>query len=393
MASFLSNRVQKIKTSPTIAVAEKARVLKSQGKDVINLGIGEPDFDTPLHIKEAAIKAIYDGFTKYTPVDGIPELKQAVIKKFARENQLTYDLAQVVVSCGCKQGIYNLAQALLNPGDEVIIPAPYWVSYPDIVLLADAVPVSIPTTSAQRFKINAQQLAEAITPKTRLLILNSPSNPSGMAYTKKELADLAEVLLQYPDIMILSDDIYEHILWMAEPFANIVNACPELYDRTIVVNGVSKSYAMTGWRIGYGAGPKSIIGAMKKIQSQSTTGATSIAQVAAAAALEGDQTCVREMTAAYQQRHQVLFEALNDIPGIECQPSDGTFYSFPDVSKLMATLGMESDIIFAEYLLTEAEIAIVPGSAFGSDGCIRISYAVDLETLEKAIARLRSCFK
>ncbi len=393
MASLLSNRVQKIKVSPTIAVAEKARLLQVAGKDVINLGIGEPDFDTPLHIKEAAIKAIYDGFTKYTPVDGIPSLKQAVIKKFAKENQLTYEPVQVLVSCGCKQSIYNLAQALLNPGDEVIIPCPYWVSYPDIALLADAIPVFVPTTSAQKFKMNAAQLAAAITPKTRLLVLNSPSNPSGMAYSKKELADLAQVLLKHPNIMIMSDDIYEHILWSAEPFANIVNACPELYDRTIIVHGVSKSYAMTGWRIGYAVGPKPLIGAMKNIQSQSTSGANSIAQVAATAALEGDQSCIHEMNSAYQQRHQVLFTALNQLPGVKCQPSDGTFYSFPDVSQLMATLGMDSDIAFAEHLLTQAEIAVVPGSAFGADGCIRISYATDLATIEKAIERLQVCFK
>lgn len=392
MASLLSNRVQKIKTSPTIAVAEKARLLQLEGKDVINLGIGEPDFDTPLHIKEAAIKALHDGFTKYTPIDGIPSLKKAVIKKFAKENQLTYEPAQVLVSCGCKQSIYNLAQALLNPGDEVIIPAPYWVSYPDIMLLADATPVFIPTAAVQRFKITAEQLSAAITPKTRLLVLNSPSNPSGIAYTKKELADLAEVLLKHPNIMIVSDDIYEHILWTAEPFANILNACPDLYDRTIIVHGVSKSYAMTGWRIGYAVGPKSLIAAMKNIQSQSTSGANSIAQVAATAALEGDQTCVHEMTAAYQQRHQLVLETLNKLPGIKCESSDGTFYSFPDVSQLMTTLGMNSDIVFAEHLLTQAEIAVVPGSAFGTDGCIRLSYATDLTTLKKALDRLTSCF-
>lgn len=385
----LSHRVQKIKTSPTIAVAEKARQLKLAGKDIISLSIGEPDFDTPEHIKEAAIKALHDGFTKYTPVDGIPALKQAIVAKFATENGLSYELNQVIVSCGCKQSLYNLAQALLNPGDEIIIPAPYWVSYPDIMLLADAVPVFIPTTSAQKFKITADQLAAAITPQTKLLVLNSPSNPSGIAYTKKELAELAEVLLKHPHVMIVSDDIYEHILWTPGPFANLLNACPELADRTIIVHGVSKSYAMTGWRIGYAVGPAPLISAMKKIQSQSTTGANSIAQVAAAAALTGDQSCVHTMNKAYQERHQILFQALNQLPGVTCLPSDGTFYSFPDVSELMARLGMDSDLVFAEYLLTKAEIAIVPGSAFGVEGCIRVSYATDIPTLQKAIERFK----
>lgn len=385
----LSHRVQKIKTSPTIAVAEKARQLKLAGKDIISLSIGEPDFDTPEHIKEAAIKALHDGFTKYTPVDGIPALKQAIVAKFATENGLSYELNQVIVSSGCKQSLYNLAQALLNPGDEVIIPAPYWVSYPDIMLLADAVPVFIPTTSAQKFKITADQLEAAITPQTKLLVLNSPSNPSGIAYTKKELTELAQVLLKHPQVMIVSDDIYEHILWTPEPFANLLNACPELSDRTIIVHGVSKSYAMTGWRIGYAVGPAPLISAMKKIQSQSTTGANSIAQVAAEAALTGDQSCVRTMNQAYQERHQILFQALNQLPGVTCLPSDGTFYSFPDVSEFMTRLGMDSDLVFAEYLLTKAEIAIVPGSAFGVEGCIRVSYATDIPTLQKAIERFK----
>jgi aspartate aminotransferase len=388
MPNLLSNRVQRIKPSPTIAVAEKARQLQLEGKHIINLGIGEPDFDTPEHIKEAAIKALHDGITKYTPIDGFLELRKAIVGKFERENHLHYEPKQVLVSCGCKQSFYNMTQALLNSGDEVIIPAPYWVSYPDIILLADATPVFIPTTLAQHFKITGEQLEKAITPKTKLLVLNSPSNPSGMAYTRKELTELANVLLKHPQVMIVSDDIYEHILWSKEPFANILNVCPELYDRTMIVHGVSKSYAMTGWRIGYAVGPKALITAMKDVQSQSTSGANSIAQMAAIAALEGDQACVHNMTHAYQHRHEVLFEALKKIPGIACQPSVGTFYSFPDVSKLMQKIGINSDIAFGEYLLTETGIAIVPGSAFGAEGCIRISFATDLDTLHEAILRL-----
>jgi aspartate aminotransferase len=388
MPNILSNRVQRIKPSPTIAVAEKARQLKSEGKHIINLGIGEPDFDTPEHIKEAAIKALHDGVTKYTPVDGFLRLKQAVAQKFERENNLHYEVGQVIVSSGCKQSFYNMAQALLNSGDEVIIPAPYWVSYPDIILLADATPVFIPTTLSQHFKITGEQLEKAITPKTKLVVLNSPSNPSGMTYTRKELQALAEVLLKHPHVMIVSDDIYEHILWASEPFSNILNVCPELSDRTIIVHGVSKSYAMTGWRIGYAVGPKAVIAAMKNIQSQSTSGANSIAQMATIAALEGDQACLHNMTQAYQHRHEVLFAALTKIPGIACLPSSGTFYSFPDVTDLMNRLGMQSDIVFGEYLLTEAGIAIVPGSAFGADGCIRVSFATDLDTLHEAITRL-----
>jgi aspartate aminotransferase len=389
MSNFASDRFKRIKPSPTIAVAEKARLLKNAGKDILNLGVGEPDFDTPDHIKAAAIQAIHEGFTKYTPVDGIPRLKQAVIQKFEKENQLKFELPEILVSCGCKHSIYNLAQAVLSQGDEVVIPAPYWVSYPDIVLLADATPVFIPTTSDQKFKITAEQLEKAITPRTKLLILNSPSNPSGMAYTKQELIALGQVLLKHPQVLVASDDIYEHILWSQEPFANILNACPELKDRTIILHGVSKSYAMTGWRIGYAAGPKTIINAMRDIQSQITSGACSISQVAAAAALEGDQSCLKDMTASYQKRHQIIYEGLSRISGIKVQPSDGTFYSFPDASELMSHLGMKSDIEFAEFLLDKTGIAIVPGSAFGAEGCLRFSFATDDQTLHKAVQRMQ----
>lgn len=386
----LSQRVQKVKPSPTLAVGARAMQLKAEGKDIINLSVGEPDFDTPEHIKEAAIRAIHDGFTKYTAIDGIPSLKKAIIQKFSHENKLQYEPAQILVSCGAKQSIFNLIMALLGPGDEAIIAAPYWVSYPDMVLLAEAKPVFIETTFQQHFKLTPEQLENAITPKTRLVFLNSPSNPSGISYSRTELAALANVLLAHPHVMICSDDMYEHMLWGAEPFSNILNACPELYDRTIVCNGVSKTYAMTGWRIGYAAGPVPLIKAMATIQSQSTSNPNSIAQVAAQAALEGDQQCVYDMTASYQQRHDIVFKALSSMPGILCHPSNGTFYSFPDVKAIIDRLpNIHSDIEFAEYLLNTAGIAVVPGSAFGSPSCIRISFATRVDLLEQGLQRLR----
>lgn len=386
----LAQRVQRIKPSPTLAVAARANQLKAAGKDIINLGVGEPDFDTPEHVKEAAIKAIKDGFTKYTAVDGIPALKQAICDKFQKENQLAYTPAQILVSCGCKQSFYNLAQALLNEGDEVLIPAPYWVSYPDMVLLADGKPVIIPTDFKQGFKVTAAQLQASITPKTRLLVLNSPSNPTGIAYSAKELHAIAEVLLKHPQVMVVSDDIYERILW-SQSFSNILNVCPELYERTVVLNGVSKTYAMTGWRIGYAAGPKALITAMTNIQSQSTSNPTSIAQIAAVAAINGEQSCVTEMVKAYQSRHQYLYQALQAMPGVKVHPADGTFYSFPDINE--ALLKGEDDLQFAEKLLNETGIALVPGSAFGSPGCIRLSFATSQANLEKAMQRLGDFLK
>ena len=293
MTIQLAQRVQRIKPSATLAIAAKAAELRAQGKDVISFSTGEPDFDTPDHIKEAAIKAIRDGFTKYTAVDGIPSLKDAVCEKFSRENKLSYQPNQVLVSCGGKQSFFNLAQALLNPGDEVIIPAPYWLSYPEIVLLADAKPVIIHTDISQHYKMSANQLAQSITPKTRLVVINSPSNPTGIAYSSQELRAFAEVLLRYPQVLIATDDMYEHIVWNKEGFCNILNVCPELKDRTIVLNGVSKAYAMTGWRIGYCAGPAPLIAEMKKVQSQSTSNPCSIAQKAAEQALRGDQSSIR----------------------------------------------------------------------------------------------------
>ena len=385
----LSQRVQRVKPSPTLAVTARAKELKSQGKDIIGLGAGEPDFDTPDHIKAAAIAAINNGFTKYTAVDGTPELKQAIIAKFAKDNQLDYQPAQILVSCGGKQSFYNLAQALLNAGDEVIIPAPYWVSYPDMVLLAEGKPVIIEAGLEQQFKITPAQLEAAITPRTRLLVLNSPSNPTGVAYTKAELAALGEVLLRHPQILIASDDMYEHILWADEPFCNIANATPELYDRSIVMNGVSKAYSMTGWRIGYAAGPETLIKAMKKVQSQSTSNPTSISQVAAQAALEGDQGCVQTMLKAFKQRHDYVVEALNGIQGVECLPSQGAFYSFPNMQAAIDRLdGINNDVELAEYLLNEAGVALVPGSAFGAEGYMRLSFATSLENLQQAIGRI-----
>ena len=386
----LSQRVGRIKPSPTLAVTAKAGELKAKGLDVLSLGAGEPDFDTPEHVKEAAIKAIRDGFTKYTPVGGIPALKKAIIAKHARDNGLDYAPNQVCVSVGGKQACYNLCQALLDDGDEVIIPAPFWVSYPDMALLAGGVPVILPTTAATRYKITADQLEAAITPKTKLLFLNSPSNPSGMAYTKAELTALGEVLRRHPRIVIASDDMYEKILWAAEPFANIVNVCPDLYERTVLIHAVSKTYSMTGWRIGWACGPKPLLTAMTDIQSQSTSNPNSIAQIAAVAALDGDQRCVAEMTVAFKRRHDLLVAGLNAIPGIRCEPADGTFSAFPDASGLITTLGFADDLELSNRLLDEALVALVPGSAFGTPGHLRLSFATSDAVLKGSLERIEA---
>jgi aspartate aminotransferase len=394
MTIQLADRVQQIKPSPTFALAVRANQLKAAGKDIINLTIGEPDFDTPEHIKEAARRALHDGFTKYTATDGIVSLRQAVAQKFLQENKLIYQPNQIIVSTGAKQCLYNIMQALLNAGDEVIIPAPYWVSYSDMVLLAQAKPILVDAGINQYFKITAQQLEQVITSRTRLFMLNSPSNPTGMVYTQRELKELAAVLLRHPQIVIISDDIYEHIYWGAEPFANILNVCPDLYERTVVVNGVSKSYAMTGWRIGYVAGPKELIGAMSNVQGQSTSNPNSIAQVAAQAALEGDQQCVRDMCKIYYERHQLMYEGLNKITGFKYLAADGAFYAFPSVQTLLETHKQfnNSDVALAEYLLTEAGVAVIPGSAFGTSGCLRFSYAASTEDLQQALQKLQACF-
>lgn len=384
----LSKRIKKVKPSPTLAVAAKAAQMSAQGLDIIGLATGEPDFDTPIHIKKAAIAAIEAGFTKYTPVDGITELKQAIKDKFKNDNNLDYQLNQILVSVGGKQSCYNLCQAFLDAGDEVIIPAPYWVSYPDMVLLADGVPVIIETTPAQRFKITAEQLEKAITPRTKMLFLNSPSNPSGIAYTMDELKALGKVLLKHPNVLIATDDMYEHIIW-SQPFANILNATPELYDRTIVLNGVSKAYSMTGWRIGYAAGPAPLINAMKTVQSQSTSNPCSIAQKAAVAALTGGNETVQEMVNAFKQRHDYLVDRLLGMDGIDVIPADGTFYLFPSVQAIIEKRGYANDIEFAEKLLNEVGVALVPGSAFGTEGCIRLSFATGIDTLKDALNRLQ----
>jgi aspartate aminotransferase len=384
----LSDRVQNIKPSPTLAVTNRAAELRAQGKDIIGLGAGEPDFDTPKHIQEAAIAALDKGFTKYTAVDGTPSLKKAIIDKFQRDNGLSYQPNQILVACGGKQSFFNMALALLNAGDEVVIPAPYWVSYPDMVRIAEGTPVIVETEQSNRFKMTAAQLEAAITPKTKLVVLNSPSNPSGVAYTEAELKELAAVLLKFPNVLIATDDMYEHILWAKGGFHNIVTVCPELFDRTVVMNGVSKAYSMTGWRIGYIGGPEVLVKAMKKIQSQSTSNPTSISQYAAEAALNGSQECIQEMLSAFKVRHDYLIKALNELPGVECIESDGTFYAFPSFKGAMKAAGCETDVEFAEKMLMEAEVALVPGSAFGTPGHMRLSYATSMENLKTAISRL-----
>ena len=390
----LSHRAQSIKPSPTLAVTARAAELRAEGKDIIGLGAGEPDFDTPEHIKKAAIAALKKGQTKYTAVDGTAELKTAIINKFRRENELVYEKNQILVSCGAKHSLYNLFQAVLNPGDEIIIPAPYWVSYPDMAKLAGAEPVIIKTNIEENFKISPEKLKGAISDKTRMVVFNSPSNPTGVSYSVEELAALGEVLIEHPDILIVTDDIYEHVLWGQDKFVNIVNACPELYDRTIVVNGVSKAYSMTGWRIGYVGGPVSVIKGMNKIQSQSTSNPTSIAQAAAAAALNGDQSYIEQSTKIFKERHDFVLKNLNEIDGVSCLASEGTFYSFPDMNELMKSMdGISNDIELAEFFLEKAEVAMVPGSAFGAPGCMRISFATSMENLEKSMERIKQALK
>jgi aspartate aminotransferase len=384
----LSRRVQRVKPSPTLAVTARAARLKAQGKDVIGLGAGEPDFDTPAHIAQAGADAIRGGFTRYTNVEGIDELKDAIIAKFERDNALTYERSQILVSSGAKQTLYNLCMALIDPGDEAVIPAPYWVSYPDMVLLADGLPVMPLAGMAQGYKITPRQLAAAITPKTRLVLLNSPCNPTGAAYTRAELRALGEVLIEHPRIVIGTDDMYEKIYWGPEPFCSLVTAVPELYPRTVTINGVSKAYAMTGWRIGYCGGPKEIVSAMSTIQGQSTSNASSISQKAAVAALNADQACVARMNEAFKERRDVVVRALNSLPGVSCLPGAGTFYAFADVTRAMAALGCRDDAEFAELLLNEAGVAVVPGSGFGAPGHMRLSFACSLQTLEKALDRM-----
>ena len=378
-----------VKPSPTGAVLALAARLRAEGRDLISLGAGEPDFDTPQHIKDAAVTAIEAGATKYTPIDGTAELKDAIRRKFQRENQLDYAQSQVVVSSGAKQALFNLCLALLGPGDEAIIPAPYWVSYPDMVRLAGATATVIETGIDEHFKITPTELEAAVTPATRLLILNSPSNPTGASYSGTELAALGAVLEKHPGVVVVSDDIYEHIHWGGQPFVSFATACPGLAERTVTVNGVSKAYAMTGWRIGYAAGPAELVAAMATIQSQSTSNPCSVSQAAAVAALDGEQSCVADMTRAYRERHDFIVGALNKIPGFRCRPGEGTFYAFPEVSAAMADKGMTSDVEFVELLLNEADVACVPGSAFGAPGYLRISFACSMAELEESVRRVR----
>lgn len=384
----LSDRVNNIKPSPTLAITNKAKELKASGKDIIGLGAGEPDFDTPNDIKKAAIDAINDGFTKYTAVDGMPELKQAIIAKFKRDNDIDFAANEILVSVGGKQSFFNLAQAFINPGDEVIIPAPYWVSYPDMVILAEGKPVIVECPAEQDFKITPQQLENAITDKTKLLVLNSPSNPTGMIYSLDELKAIAEVLKRHPQVYVASDDMYEHIRWTGDRFYNILNAAPELKDRAIILNGVSKAYAMTGWRIGYAGGPAKLIAAMKKIQSQSTSCPASISQKAAEAALNGDQRVLQPMVKAFEARCDLVVAGLNNIKGITCLRPDGAFYVFPNIKPLIQAAGLKSCTEFSEWLLEKVGVAVVPGDAFGLGGYMRISYATDEATLKDALTRI-----
>jgi aspartate aminotransferase len=386
----LSKRISNTKTSATIAMSMKARELSLQGKDIISLSAGEPDFDTPQNIKDAAIKSINSGNTKYTPVDGMLSLKESIVNKFKNENNLEYTSDQILVSTGCKQSIYNLCQATLDKGDEVLIPSPYWVSYPEIVKLSDATPIFIETNSDTDFKVTGKMLQDNITEKTRMILLNSPSNPSGFIYSEDDLKDIGNVLKNYPDIIIASDDIYEHIIFNNKKFTNILNVCPELYDQTVVLNGVSKAYAMTGWRIGYAAGNASIIGAMKKIQSQSTSCTCSISQAAAKAALDNNNDEVHKMVNEYQIRSAFLHSELNQIDGIKYKKPEGSFYAFVDVNGLIDKIeNINDDFELAEYFLNEAGVAVVPGTAFGSKNHIRISFATSLENLKKAVDRIK----
>jgi len=362
--------------------------LTAEGKDIIGLGAGEPDFDTPLHIADAGVDAIRKGITRYTAVDGTAELKDAIIAKFKRDNGLSYQRNQILVSSGAKQTCFNLCAALLDPGDECIIPAPYWVSYPDMALLADGVPVFIHAGPGEGYKITPDQLAAAITPRSKMIFINSPSNPTGAAYTKSELQALGAVLTKHPHVVIASDEMYEHIYWAPEPFTSFVEANPQLYDRTVTINGVSKAYAMTGWRIGYCGGPKEIVAAMSTIQGQSTSNASSISQRAATVALNGDQTCVAEMNKAFKARHDYVVAGLNAIPGVSCLPGAGTFYAFAHVEGAMRALGMKDDNEFAEYLLLHAGVAVVPGSGFGAPNHMRLSFACSMETLQEALRRI-----
>jgi len=390
---MLAERTKKIKPSPTLAVDSKAKEMKAKGFDVVNFGVGEPDFDTPEHIKEAAIKAIKDGFTKYTPVGGIDELKEAIIEKLEKDNKIKYEKENILVSCGAKHSLYNIAQALFSPGDEVIIPAPYWVSYTDQVLLNDATPVILETYEEDNFMLRPELLKEKITNKTKAIIINSPSNPTGFIYNEKVLQEIAEIALKN-NIYIISDEIYEKLIYDGMRHISIASFSEEIKERTIVVNGLSKSHSMTGWRIGYAAGPADIIKAMTNLQSQSTSNPTSIAQKAAVAALKGPQNCVEEMRKEFEKRRNYIVNELNNIIGISCKMPQGAFYVFPNVKQILGkkieSVEIKSSMDLSIYLLEKAQVALVPGSAFGAEGYIRISYATSMENLSKGIERIRN---
>ena len=389
MSIELSARVRSIEPSATMAVTARAAELRAQGRDIIGLGQGEPDFDTPVHIKAAARKAIDAGDTKYTGVDGTPALREAICRKLARDNGLGYEPNQIMVSNGAKHSLINLILAIIGPGDEVVVPAPYWVSYPDMVKLAQGVPVIVNAGIESGFKMTPEQLEAAITPRTRLLILNSPSNPTGVCYSRADWKGLGDVLRRHLRVAIASDDIYELIYWHEEPFSNIVMACPDLYERSVVINGVSKGYAMTGWRIGYTAASSELTTAMKKIQGQMTSNPSSVSQAAATAALDGDHECVREMVEVFKQRHDFVVERLNRGNGVRCLEAQGAFYAFPDVQGAIDALdGISDDPGLATYLIEQCGVALVPGTAFGAPGCLRLSFATGMENLEKAMDRL-----
>ena len=389
MSLSVSERMSRVMPSATSAVLGLAAELREAGRDVISLGAGEPDFDTPQHIKEAAMQAIRDGHTKYTAIDGTSQLKSAIQRKFERDNGLHYDPDQILVSCGAKHTLFNACMAILSAGDEAIIPAPYWVSYPDMVRVADGIPVVIDTGIEDGFKVTPEKLAAAITKRTRILFLNSPSNPTGSCYSRAELEALGEVLASHPHIVVLADDIYEHIYWADEPFCSIATACPDLVDRVVTINGVSKCYAMTGWRIGYAGGPRKVIKAMKTIQSQITSNPSSVSQVAAAAALDGDQACVAEMLKAYKARSDYIVGALNEVPGFECREGEGAFYAFPKVTGAIEALGLHDDAALVKQVLESGTVVMVPGTPFGAPGYVRISFACSIEELEEAVRRIR----
>ncbi len=390
MSIHLAHRLQRIQPSATVSITARAGRLREAGRDIIVLSVGEPDFPTPEHIKDAAREALARNDTKYTAVDGSRLLKEAIVAKLERDNGLAYAPDQILVSSGAKQSCYNACLALLDPGDEAIVLAPYWVSYPDMVRLADATPVIVTSTGRHGFKVAAEQLAAAITPRTRLLILNSPCNPTGAVYTREDWAAFGTVLREHPQVVVLTDDIYEHISWADSPFTSFAAACPDLYDRTITVNGMSKGYAMSGWRVGYAAGPVPVIRAMTSLQSQSTTNACTISQAAARAALTGDQQCVRDMCAEFRRRHDFFFAGVGELPGFDCVPASGTFYLFPNVEEAMRTKHAATDVALCEQLLEATGVALVPGTAFGAPGHLRLSFAASTETLTQALGRLRA---